>query len=237
MESELGISHQRKLEIIKQPGYDFILNPHTVDHEVREYLVSETTKGIFDTWKLLPGTLNIWVDQRAKFVAKLRSATHPVYKENIARVLSQEQLDELNLDRDSGYAFASLANEIALAPQIISIVHSPELMPILVPIGMQRMEYAAPLLGVIMRDRTSPQKMMFYDYIPGVSLAKYKWMHRNDPQPITYDHIEHDMKNVFLQNGIQPGDLHSRQFLVSTQGNTNTLYLLDTEGYRVKRKG
>jgi hypothetical protein len=236
MESELGSPHQRKIEIVKQAGYDFVINPQKKDTDIQDYLVAETINGIFDTWKLLPGTLNIWVDPRAKFVAKIRGMIHPSYKENIAYKLSQQQLDALNLDRDSGYAFASLANEIALAPQIISIVHSPELIPILAPIGMQRMEYVAPLLGVIMRNRTNAQKMMFYDYVPGVSLARYTLMRNNDSQPITYDHLEHDMKYLFLQNGIQPGDLHSKQFIVSTNDKLNTLYLLDTEGYRTKRK-
>lgn len=124
------------------------------------------------------------------------------------------------------YANDSLLSEMSLSTKIAKIVSSPEIQNLVKKIGIDSVSVIEPLIGLI--NRKNGSKTVFYKYSNGERVDKFLEEEQFENWRIFMKRLE----KAFQDEGIEPYDLDSRQFLVEKdKDNKHTLRLIDTEMY------
>jgi hypothetical protein len=236
----------KKIDIVHGEMYDVLVNLRHPDVNKVRSLSALVINGIPQSWQVLPQALgekfndeppppNVFVDDlnHPTFLAKVRKYAIPD-RVRIAKMDAGKELSSLGTR--TAYAFDSLLNEFALAPQVTETLKIHRAKEIAEKFGFVGIQFIEPLVGLI--ERSNGRKIMFYDYVDGdttdysssdASLNRLKQLARKDQG----DPLIRELVNLFKQNGIFPTDIGTQQLISSplNESDESMLYLIDIEGF------
>ena len=218
----------KKVEVIHLDQYDLMVN-RSSNPELVEAVVQNLRE---DTERVI-GKQS---EESDIFVKKRRFASPSSVRE-VVNTPDNEGRNRFG-GRKTQYAFNSLMNEFGVVQKVKEVMRSDEIKEIAKKYGLVDIRFAEPLIGII--DKKSGDKFMIYPRVKdgwstdGLSLDELdRRLGFNIYSLLTG--LLADLRQVLIQNNINPYDLSGRQFIVSETPEGRVLHLLDVEAFTIRQ--
>lgn len=126
-----------------------------------------------------------------------------------------------DFDHEARYARASILNEITLSPRVKKLVSSSAFQQLAKKYGFVGMGFSEPIAGIV----GEYDKYLVYRNIKDIRNTDSFW------ELLKMNRFAHNLRKLFIANGIVPHDLRQQQFLITERNGERFLYLVDIEAY------